>query len=353
MMFADAKLSGLGPQRLRTHATLGALLCLAMAQSAHATPVTSSNTTPSQSTTPGTLAVAAGGIGTGGFDQGGGSILRDPNNNPGNFGMFAVGSPSYATVDTGGLNSSVTVSNTQSNTYGGLPYSDTSFASADFGHIHVAATSTGPNQVLFPQGAGQAGWTDRLTITAPGQSGSGTLVFTVHVDGHLHEDGPNGRPGFFITPYNQGSVVNRDAIFDAANPTPVVGSGTSLGYQSRVWFAPAVSNVSDLVVNENITFSVPFTFGQQFSLGLYAIAVASNGSFGAGTVDSVSSSDFKNTAVWSGVSEVLAGGQTVAYTINSASGVNWASSLEQVPEPASLALFGIGLLGMVCRRTKR
>ena len=111
------------------------------------------------------------------------------------------------------------------------------------------------------------------------------MVFKVFVLGDLDASGLFARPGFTVTPYVNGNRVDLNSQFTTLNPDPVIGSGESLGYQSRIWFNPGPNFVPDLSVNEDVFFAVPFTFDTSFNLGLYAFAFSSNGSFGSGLHD--------------------------------------------------------------------
>ena len=296
------------------------------------------------------FAVAAGGTGTGGFGSGGDTLFIDPPN-PGGYGTFRSGSYDQQVVNAG------TAAATQSFSLlwppANLPYSGNATASVNFAKIKVFATDQGATSVLFPTAAAQAGWTDQLTIVAPGQSGAGLLDIKVHVEGDLSAD--NGaRPGFWLAPYVNHNMVGLNASFNAANPHPMIGSLGAIGDQTRVWWLPADGNSVTLHVNENVDFFLPFTFGQTFSLGLYAEALAGNGSYSGGPTAPVShaTSDFSHTVSWAGIGGITAGGSAVnGYTIGSASGTDW--TVSAVPEPSSAALLMAGIAGLVVLRRRR
>jgi len=312
---------------------------------------------PSQSSTPGAFVAACAGEGTGGYVAGGERMLNDPPN-PGNFGMLrsSTSNCNAATSGTAGatLNQAISQPNGVSN---GHAYSAAATASVSAKQIHLNATSTGPTNSLFPTGAAQAGFTDQVTITGQPNGTTGLMQFLVHVDGTLQSSGPSARPGFWVTPYQNGAITSRDAIFNAANPNPVIGSLSSVGYQTRIWWNPAETSAGapDLVVNEDILFTMPFTFGTTFSMGLYGVAVGTNGAFGAGVVNSTATSDFGNTITWEGISTVTVGGAPVSYAMTSLSGIDWtvAAEADTIPEPTTLAVLAAGLGGLGALRRRR
>jgi hypothetical protein len=79
--------------------------------------------------------------------------------------------------------------------------------------------------------------------------------------------------------------------------------------------------------------AAPITFGQSFTLGVYAVAIAGQRSSGASESVSTSALDFSGAGVtWSGVVGVQsASGPVTGYTISSGTGIDWSMSVDACP----------------------
>lgn len=312
--------------------------------------------TPGQSSTPGSLAVTCVGEGNGGYVRGGES-MSPGGPSGGQFNSFATSTCDFGTSASPGasLSQAIGVANVPSN---GVLYSGSAAASISLKQIHLQAQLTSPSRALFPNAAAQAGWTDTWTPNGQPAGTMGLALAVVHVSGKLHEAGFYGTPGLMVTPYVNGSLINRNSTFDSLNPTPVIGNGSSVGFQTRRWDNPGISftaNAPDLVLNQDIIFAIPVTFGTQMSLGLYAMAFGGLNGFGGffDTVANSSASDFSNTLTWGGIQQVLVAGAPVSFGITSGSGIDWTTGLiptappgppNAAPEPASFGLVVAGLL---------
>ena len=176
----------------------------------------------------------------------------------------------------------------------------------------------------------------------------------VHVDGELDASGPNPDPSLTVTPYVNGDRVGLNNVFSALNPTPVVGSLVSIGYQTRAWYEPPGS-ASPLVVNTDVYFPINFTYGTPFNLGIYAYTDAGNNSINGSPTVTSTAAQFQNTIALDGIYEVLAGPAYTPvsdYTIVAVSGLDYRRSYVDTPEPATLVslTIGGGVLGAMRRR---
>ncbi|RYG23430.1 PEP-CTERM sorting domain-containing protein [bacterium] len=213
------------------------------------------------------------------------------------------------------------------------------------GQMHLYADNSGPNSG-FRYGGGSGGWIDTLTINSAGLTGTaGRLVYTLDVEGMLKSTGFSGASRIQILEYKDKQMVPRDSVFDSSNDPLEV----STDRQMVVYGVASDFSNEHRTIDKTVTFTVPFTYGTPFELGIFANAVAgARSSSGVGGI-STAEIDFKNTILWNGISSVLdPSGQGVSdFSIVSASGTDWT---QPVPEPGTMAALTLGVAALLRRR---
>jgi len=236
------------------------------------------------------------------------------------------------------------------------PSGDTHFtysaeANASFGKLQAGASGMYDLTSASTRAAFAAAFvTDQLTLTAPGQTGSGTLEISVQLDGVLQSTGGGGGALFAAVGWGPDSDVLNSPL-TTAKIVQQATSGTHAGLQPP------------------LVLSVPFVWGEQFYLGLIL-------GVGAGTpVTSLidcfggdacltpvsgtgsGTADFFHTMTLTGLVPMDAQGNRVLGTqFSSGSGAVYATNgivSQPVPEPGSLLLIGTGLAGLTYRRRRR
>ncbi|MBS0448139.1 MAG: hypothetical protein JSR59_19580 [Proteobacteria bacterium] len=222
-------------------------------------------------------------------------------------------------------------------TGGGLPQSATAQGSAGFGVIHLSSSYSGSNNAGFDLAAASGGWQDVMTINAvnPADNGQAAMLhFGISVSGTLDAatTGGNTFAQILLQPwFNQ---YLRPA-------------GWSDGFQ-------AIGNQTQHQdVGTVATLSFGFTLGQPFTLGIFAMSADGNASVSGANVINHASSDFSHTLLWNGIDSVTVNGQSIDYSITSASGMDWRNAVSAVPEPGGVALWACGLLALGVTRAAR
>jgi MYXO-CTERM domain-containing protein len=235
---------------------------------------------------------------------------------------------------------STTVAQAASYTVGGPTPVDTS-AHGDtvMGQTRLYAHFVSSNGTTgYSQAAATGGWVDTLTLTPvdPADIGkTASLTFAIDMSGTLQAvPSGNGFAAFGVQPYID------DNAFVGNQRFQVSGQGQyNFPY--------------DQTVDQITTFTTDITLGTAFELGVFARAWAGTASYSPGS-DFISGGtvDFMNTVSWAGITAVTLNGNALAYTLASASGIDWTQPFTSpVPEPGTWALWASGLLGIgVLRR---
>jgi hypothetical protein len=217
-------------------------------------------------------------------------------------------------------------------------------STAGMGIVQLQARNTAPANVQFPAGVGTGGWSETMTITAPGLAGQAAVwTFAVGVQGTLNTDSPNLARLFASVFKNQGELPNNVPGFTLGG-SDVFGTD-----RQRVRWDAATG--ADRTINSVVTFAVPVTLGQSFNWGVYAALSAGMGAWSP-SLPTVGTTTAQVQLRYGGSTGLTVGGAAVAdYTLNAASGLDWQAATP-VPEPRSAALLlaGVAMLGSLTRR---
>jgi len=213
-----------------------------------------------------------------------------------------------------------------------------------FGKIAFGASNSASN-VDFSAGALNGGWVDSHLFSAPGLAGqAGLWIFTLDISGTMAATGFAGLAQFHVTGYKDGFQLMLNAQFDPGNSDPI-----STDRQAAQWglATSAAGESFSRTIDDTVTFAVPFTWGTEFDLGIFAAARAGKRSSSGVPGISTADLDFLHTLTWGGTVGVFANGVEVFdYTQISGSSIDW-SVPTAVPVPAMVLPFLFGLGGLL------
>ena len=226
-------------------------------------------------------------------------------------------------------------------------------ALAGMGEIHLQAQNQSRLSDQFAVGAAAGGWMDTMRFVDDALTGqSGVWLFQVDIDGTFSVGGGNALVQVNVVK-DRRELSNRITGFDDGQ-----SERTSTDVQ-RVGWGQLGTGVR--TIDDRVTFAVPFTYGQDFSWGVFATTMAGQSSWAPSltNVASRASADFLHTMRYAGSLGVLVNGvlRTDAALV-SGSGFDWGSSpgvVNTVPEPgvAGLALAALLAAGAAGRRRQR
>lgn len=235
--------------------------------------------------------------------------------------------------------------------YNVAPISNQAAGSVKMGWVQMSAENHSLAASSFATGVVSGGYTDTLTINLSGHAGeSAHLLVKVQVTAGMWAAGVAGASGVEVVPY-----LNK-AMLSMANPGYDDGSSNHLWGTDRQVAAWGVGTDysqlnASLNLNEVVTFSVPVIIGESLELGLYSFAIGGQrASGGYGYPTETAEGGVTMTSFIAGATLMLGGVAQQGFSINSASGTDWA--VAAVPEPQTWMLMGLGLGGLLTVRRR-
>lgn len=197
-------------------------------------------------------------------------------------------------------------------------------ATCGFGFFRALADNSTVSTAFFPAAQANGGWKETFTVNNAALTGQqGFLTFQVRAQGQEQATGVSGSAYLFLVAYKNNIVLSTNPFFSAGN-SDLISTSNQYGRWGIATFGNP--NTDSRTVDGVVTFSVPITFGQSFTLGVYALAGAGLRSSGGFGTPCTGRADFSGSGVtWNGITGILtAGGVPVSgSTIVTGSGIDW------------------------------
>lgn len=198
------------------------------------------------------------------------------------------------------------------------------------GRAYDSTLTTNP----FPAGVCNGGWKEAFTVNNPALTGQGGfMTFQVKARGGLSATGDSGSALIELLSYKDNAVLQTNPYFDPGN-SDIVGTSQQYGRWGVATYLSVPFDSRN--VNGTVTFSVPITFGQSFTLGVYArIYAGLRSSGGFGGIVSTGNADLSGAGVtWNGVATIrdAAGVEVSGSTVVSGSGIDWSGPFGCPPD---------------------
>lgn len=205
-------------------------------------------------------------------------------------------------------------------------------ATSGFGVFRAFAANSTPNSQSFPAAQANGGWKETFTVSNAALAGQqGFLTFQIRVRGREDVSGPSASTFLALAAYKDNNILTVNPYFNVGN-SDLLSTSNQYGRWGVATFG--VPNTDSRTVDGIVTFSAPITFGQPFTLGVYALVGAGLRSQGSSSTLCNGRADFSGDGVaWNGITGVLsAGGAPVTgSTIATGSGVDWTGPVVHCP----------------------
>lgn len=215
----------------------------------------------------------------------------------------------------------------------GATYTLIADADAGMGFVRGMAFRDSPNTGTFAMAALNGGWKETFTVSHPALAGQpGFLVFQISVRGTLDAAGFSGGAGVTTTGYKDDFELIANSYFNRGNSDPISTDRQRAFWGTQSFGSPEPTRVVDGVV----TMAAPITFGQPFTLGVYAFIQASQSSLIGIAANSTGAADFSSHGVtWRGIASVLdsSGAPQTGWSVVSGTGLNWPGPVGQPCRP--------------------
>lgn len=206
-------------------------------------------------------------------------------------------------------------------------------ATVGMGSIVMSAHNTFPNNAQFAGAFANGGWKDSFQVDHPAFDGQGGfMLFHVRVVGTISAEEFAGSVRINVAPYKNNIEMLKNAYYDGGDSDPI---GTS--FQKPQWGVStnAVGEFEARTIDDTVTMSVPITFGEPFTLGVYGLGRA--GQRSASGVPGLSHDELECAIWWGGIVDVIVEDAPIGgYTITTGSGVDWSGEVTPPQCPADL-----------------
>ncbi len=199
-------------------------------------------------------------------------------------------------------------------------------ATSALGLFRATASNSTFSTEPFPSAQANGGWKELFTVNNAALTGQqGFLTFQVRARGTESASGISGSALLSLAAYKNNARLSTNPYFSAGN-SDIVATSDQYGRWGIATFGNP--NFDSRVVDGVVTFSVPITFGEPFTLGIYAFASAglrSSGGFGTPCTGQLNFSNVGQGIMWNGITGILdsAGSATTGSMIVSGSGIDW------------------------------